>query len=1445
MINKLIAFSINNKIVIALLTLALIAGGVYSILKVPIGAVPDITNNQVQIITQAPNLGTEDIEQFVTYPVELAVANLPEVKEIRSVSRFGLSVVTIVFNDNVDTYLPRQLVSEKLTEIKAKIPEGFGTPFMGPISTGLGEIYQYTLEVAPEFEDRYTTTELRTIQDWIIRRQMAMVPGVVEVNAFGGGIKQYEVAVNPSRLKAIGISINDVFTALQNNNQNTGGAYIEKNHQANFIRGEGLARTISDINKIVVTNNNGIPVTIEDIADVNLGTATRYGALTKNGEGEAVGGMILMLKGASSNAVIENVTTRIESIQKTLPEGITIKPFLDRSKLIANTTSTVQKNLVEGALIVIFILIFFLGSWRGGLIVASTIPLSLLFAFILMYVFDVWANLMSLGAIDFGIIVDGAVIIVESTVFLMYTQIKKGQNLNQEQRDKLTFSSSSKMMNTAFFGQFIILIVFLPILALEGIEGKMFRPMALTFIFAMIGAMILCLTYVPMVTSLFLKVPENDKKTWGDKIVFWLENKYENGLVKAFKRDKLIIATSVILLAISSFMFTRMGGEFIPQLDEGDLAFHVVLKPGSSLSETISATTKVEKLVKNNFPEVKDIISRIGVAEVPTDPMPMDIADVFVILKPQSEWVSATNKEELISKMKTKLETLPGLSYEFSQPIEMRFNELITGVREDIAIKLYGDDLTILSQKAEEIGKRVSSIPGVADMKVEATVGQPQITINYNRNKIAQYGLQISDLNTLVETAFAGGVAGTIFEGERRFDLVVRVSQELRQDLNSVKNLFVSLPNGAQIALKEVADISFKPGPMQISRDNTNRRVHIGINVRGRDVKSLVEEIQEVISTEIMLPSGYYIRYGGAFENLERATNKLKTVVPISLLLIFVLIFFALKSIKQSLMIYMAIPLAAIGGVFSLLIRDMPFSISAGVGFIVLFGVAVLNGLVLISGFNELKEEGVTDISERIKQGTKRRIRPILLTALTDMLGFLPMALSTSSGSEVQRPLATVVIGGLLTATLLTLFVIPILYRWIETREANKKPSNRSPKTVLASLVIVFGMFSGSAQTTPGLSMEEAVRIASTNHPALNASTLSIKKEEALKTTAWDFGETSLFTSGEEIGYDNPATYTRLGIGQTGIAIFEGPSKVKLAKNNIALAQVNYEVSALQVEQAVKKAWIKTYISKRIYDSYATIDSTFSGLEKALTLRYETEAISKLEYNATSNQGKLISIQKRVAYNNYKMALEQFNQHLFSATSYSIKTIAISELERLDLTIDSTLKSHPLLRQWTAQLAVANAKTTVQKASYLPKLSAQYGFQEVAGQTGFNSFQIGLKIPLIFNVAKGKSKAAQLQSQIIQEENRLKTNDLNTTYTNLVSEYTLNKNNWNFYKTEALELAIEQREGATLSYKEGAMDYIAFIQTLKDATELEINTWNILESYLMSTIAVDFFMSNQ
>ena len=1039
MINKIILFSIKNKLIIGLMMIAWIGVGIYSMQKVPVDAVPDITNNQVQVITVSQNLGTEDIEQFVTYPIELAMSNLPNVIEIRSISRFGLSVVTIVFEDKIGTYLPRQLVSEKLSEVKQDIPSKFGEPFIGPISTGLGEIYQYTLEVDDAHKNDYSSTDLRTFQDWIVKRQMAMLPGVVEVNSFGGNVKQYEVAINPNQLKSMGVTILDIYNALEANNENTGGAYIVKNHRANFIKGEGLITSLKDIKNIVVKTIDDKPILIKDVADVRFGKAIRYGATSKNGK-VAVGGMIMMLKGANSEEVIYNVKERVKQINKSLPDGVKIVPFLDRSDLVNRTTSTVQTNLIEGGLIVIFVLVLFLGNFRGGLIVASTIPLSLLFAYIMMNIFGVWSNLMSLGAIDFGIIVDGAVIIIESVVF--YTVLKinklKTKQLSSNDLDEISYQSSSKMMNAAFFGQLIILIVFLPILTLQGVEGKMFAPMAMTFSFAIIGAMILCLTYVPMMASLVMSKKPSKKIGVGDKFINWLTNIYEPVLLLALKRKVIVLLVSFVLLVLSFFTFSRMGGEFIPQLDEGDIAMHAILKPGSSLEETEKVCHSIEKKLVASFPEITSVVSKIGVAEIPTDPMPLDLADMFIILKPQSEWETFGSKEELIEMIKDTLKFLPGINHEFSQPIEMRFNELMTGVRQDIAVKLFGDDLKILSEYAEQMGKIISSIEGVGDVKVEATQGLPQMTVKYDRQKLAYYGLQIKELNTIIRTAFSGEVAGVVFEGEKRFDLVVRLTDEYKKSIKDLKNIYIPLPNNNQIPLSQVAKVEYVTGPMQISREGTNRRTYVGVNVRGRDVESVVKDIQQKLDAQLDLPAGYYIKYGGSFENLERAKTRLLIVVPIALILIFVLLYFALKSFSQTIMIYTAIPLSAIGGIFALWLRGMPFSISAGVGFIVLFGVAVLNGLVLITSMNELKKEGF-ELKDRIIKGTKERIRPIFLTASTDILGFLPMAVSTSAGAEVQHPLATVVIGGMLTASFLTLIIIPILYHIVETKLSKNK----------------------------------------------------------------------------------------------------------------------------------------------------------------------------------------------------------------------------------------------------------------------------------------------------------------------------------------------------------------------------------------------------------------------
>jgi cobalt-zinc-cadmium resistance protein CzcA len=1460
MINRIIDFSINNKFIIALLTLALIVAGVWSVTQVPVDAVPDITNNQVQVITQSPNLGTEDIEQFITYPVEVALSNLPNVQEIRSVSRFGLSVVTIVFDDDMGTYLPRQLVAEKLPEIQEQIPAGFGKPSMGPISTGLGEIYQYTLEVEDEYKDQYSLTELRTMQDWIIRRQMAMVPGVVEVNAFGGNLKQYEVAVDPSELQAINITIAEVFNALENNNQNSGGAYIERNRQANFIRGEGLARTVSDIENIVVKNVGGVPIKVKDVGIVSIGSAVRYGALTKDGTGEAVGGMILMLKGANSNEVIESVTERVEQIQKSLPDGVTIKPFLDRSELIAETTGTVTGNLLEGGLIVIFVLVLLLGNWRGGLIVASTIPLSLLFAFILMNVFGVWANLMSLGAIDFGIIVDGSVIIVEATVFLMYSQLKKSNTAfakaenPQELRDITAANASKKMMNAAFFGQLIILIVFLPILALEGVEGKMFRPMALTFIFAMIGAMLLCLTYVPMISALFLRAPKSDKKSYGDRIVGWVEKKYEPLLTKSLKKGKVIIGVAVALFAVAVFAFTQMGGEFIPELDEGDIAFHAIVKPGSSLSETVETTTKIERIIKAKFPEAESVISRIGVADVPTDPMPMDIADVFIILKPVDEWTTTSSKAELIEMIKEEISILPGVNFEFTQPIEMRFNELLTGVREDVAIKLFGEDLDILASKAEEMGKLIAPIPGVADMKVEATDGLPQITINYNRNKTAQYGLDINQLNTLVQAAFAGGQAGVIFEGEKRFDLVVRLSEPNRSSIDDIQNLYVNLPNGSQIPLREIASISYEPGPMQISRDNTNRRTYVGINIRGRDVKSVVQEIQAKLDAEFELPPGYFIRYGGAFENLERASNRLQTVVPIALLLIFILIYFALKSFPQTLMIYFAIPMATIGGVFALWLRDMPFSISAGVGFIVLFGVAVLNGLVMISGLNELKDEGVTNLKDRIIQGTKRRIRPIMLTAFTDILGFLPMAISSSAGAEVQRPLATVVIGGLITSTLLTLFILPIFYQWVENR--SEKKLRMSPKfvTVTATILCLFasaGVYAEQGRSTkaesqqiqqdslPTVSLSQAVDIAKESYPLLKSSQLEIERQSSLSGNAYDFGDTKIFTSGEEINSDR-GVYTVFGFGQQNIDLLGIGAKKRLQQQRVQLAEAAYDLSELEIELEVKKAWSTAFQSKRKFTLYRELDSIYNQFSKSVELNYEVEAISRLEYSSARNQALQVTNKRQQAETNYFIALQKLNLWLVANTYYTVP----DELNETEFTVvenDFDLEEHPEITLSRKRTEEAAANYEAARANLLPKFNLQGGLQRVNGDSGFYSYQAGISLPLFSGPDQSRAKAANLERQITENEADFKQRQLQSEF--LQAQQNLQKwqQSWLFYKNEALPLAEDQRTGALLAYREGAVDYAAFTQIIRDAIQTEMDALDALDNYLIALFKLQYY----
>ncbi len=1042
MLEKIIRFSLNRKLIILLFTSAIFVYGIYSLFHIPIGAVPDITNNQVQVITTSTNLSTEDIEQFITYPIEMEMANLPGVQEIRSVSKFGLSVVTIVFDENMGTYLPRQLIAEKIKTASELIPEGFGSPEMGPISTGLGEIYQYILDVKPGYKDRYSVADLRTIQDWIVKRQLSGITGVVEINTWGGYLKQYEVAVNPSRLKAMNLTTGDLVNALKNNNSVAGGAYIEKVNQSYFIRGEGKITSIDDIENIVVKNTAGIPVLIKDVATVQFGSANRFGAITGNGEGEKVLGQVMMLKGADSKNTINAVKERVKEVQKSLPEGVYINAFLERSELVAKTTFTVAENLILGCLIVIFVVVLLLGNFRSGIVVASVIPLSLLFAISLMRIFGIDANLMSLGAIDFGIIIDGAVIIVEYVSAQMTANVSKLSGLSpadkKRELDKITLCSSSTMMNSAIFGQLIILIVFIPILSLSGVEGKMFRPMALTFSFALIGAMLLCLTYVPVASSLIIKPQIQKSKGITVFIMRLLTKSYLPVITWALKHSRITLMGAVGLLILAVVIFSRMGGEFIPQLDEGDFVIQPVLKTGTSLTKTIETTTLIEKTILDKFPEVEQIVSRIGAAEVPTDPMSMEESDIIVKVKPRSEWVSASSKDELADKIKKELEAaIPNMEIEFTQPIEMRFNELISGTRSDVAIKIFGEDLGILAEKAEQIKHEISRVEGAADIIVEKIDGLPQMTVEYNRTRIAQYGLNISDINDIVALSFAGTTVGSVFEGERRFDLVIRLEANLRNDIDDLRNLYVPLPNGGQVPLRELANVEYTEGPAKISRDDTKRRVVIGVNVRNRDMESVVKEVSAIIDDKINFPPGYYVTYGGQFENLQNAKNRLMIAVPVALCLIFILLFFAFGSVRETLLVFTAIPLSAVGGVLLLWIRGLPFSISAGVGFIALFGIAVLNGIVLIEHLKELKQSGIKNIDELILKGTTDRLRPVILTAAAAALGFLPMAISTSAGAEVQRPLATVVIGGLFTATLLTMVVLPILFKMFDKNLVN------------------------------------------------------------------------------------------------------------------------------------------------------------------------------------------------------------------------------------------------------------------------------------------------------------------------------------------------------------------------------------------------------------------------
>ena len=1442
MLSQIVNFSVKNKFLVLLFTTFIIGFGLYSLSQIPIGAVPDVTNNQVQVITTSRNLSTQDMEQFITYPVELEMANLPGVKEIRSISKFGLSVVTIVFEDNMGTFLPRQLIAEKIKTASEKIPQGFGTPSMGPITTGLGEIYQYILDVEPEFKDKYSAADLRTIQDWIVKRQLSGIPGVVEVNTWGGFLKQYEVAINTEKLNAMNITAQEVFTALEMNNSISGGGYIEKVNQAFFIRAEGLVSTLDDINTIVVKNLDGVPIYIRDVADVGFGSATRFGAITGNGEGEKVLGQVMMLKDANSKKVIEAVKTRVNEISKSLPEGVFINAFLDRSELIAKTTFTVAENLILGCLIVIFVVVLLLGNLRSGLVVASVIPLCLLFALSLMYIFGVDANLMSLGAIDFGIIIDGAVIIVEFIAFQI-TQKKDEINafskLEQQQvKDEITVSGASKMMNSAIFGQLIILIVFIPILSLSGVEGKMFKPMALTFSFALIGAMIFCFTYVPVVASIFLKPSKPNDKNISVRLMKWLNKLYEPTIHWALQSKKTVLGIAAALLVVSIFLYSTMGGEFVPTLDEGDFVIQPVLKTGTSLSNTVKITTEIEKILLEKFPEVKQVVTRIGAAEVPTDPMSMEESDVIIILKPKKEWTSATSKDELADKFKEALAVIPGMEVEFTQPIEMRFNELITGVRADIAIKIFGDDLEILTKKGSEIGALIKNVPGAADISVEKIAGLPEMSVRYNRAKIARYGLNIQDLNDMVSMGFAGKSAGSVFEGEKRFDLVVRLDKQKRQDIDNLKNLYIDVPSGGKIPLSELADISYQKGAAKISRDDTRRRIVVGINVRNRDLQSVVDDVQKLINHNVKLPVGYTITYGGQFENLQSAKSRLMVAVPIALVLIFVLLYFAFKSVKEALMIYSAIPLAAVGGVLLLWLRDLPFSISAGVGFIALFGIAVLNGIVLIEHFKELKHQGFESMEALIKQGTKDRLRAVLLTATAAALGFLPMAISTNAGAEVQRPLATVVIGGLVTATLLTLVVLPVLYDIFNRPYDTKRIRGRVSFKKIVSVIVLFSSFSVFSQQKTTMKLNDLIPLAVENNAGFKANKLQVTQSDVLINNAFSFDKTEVYYHFDEnnIAINNEPLRV-FGIQQD----FKFPtvyfSEKKVNKARYKVTSSAFEIQKKVIERKVTAVYYEYQIAREKETVYKRLDSLYTNFAKVAARRFELGETNYLEKITSVSKQKQINLkyaeaQKEVtrSYSGL-LNLIQIDEVIEIANEPSLKVpmtvLDINELVEIDY--------------YQNRISLLQAESQFEKQKLLPDISFNY-FQGTNSQLSGNLFgyQLGLKIPLLFSGQSSKIKASSIAEEIAVAESDEYEIQLQSKFNTLKLELIQLQEALNYFENEGQSLSEEIIKTASVSFRNGEIDFYQYIQSLEGAYDISLNYLEKLNEYNQTIIAINY-----
>jgi cobalt-zinc-cadmium resistance protein CzcA len=1440
MLSKIIQFSIKNKLVILLGLFALVIGGVYSISKLPIDAVPDITNNQVLIITSVPSAGAPDVERLITVPIEQATRNIPGMIEQRSFSRFGLSLVTLVFNDDIDVYWARQQVSERLITVKSQMPEGMDIPELGPLTTGLGEIYQYVVRPKKGYEGKYSLTELRTMQDWIVRKQLLGTPGVADVSSFGGAVKQFEVSVNPELLKQYDLSVNDIYTALNDNNQNTGGAYIEHGPNVLFIRTEGMVDSMDQISSIPVkTLSNGMPLLIRDVAEVKLGEATRFGATGYNADGEVAGAVVMMLKGENSNQVIKEIKTKIATIQETMPEGVVIEPFLDRTKMVDNAIGTVAKNLLEGALIVIFILILFLGNLRAGLVVASVIPLSMLFAFILMHLFGVSGNLMSLGALDFGLLVDGAVIIVEAVLHQLYHSSKKeGHNqLDKAEMNTIVGQVSNKMMGAAAFGQIIILIVYLPILSLSGIEGKMFKPMAQTVSFALIGAFILSITYVPMMSAWVLNRNRVQKETWTDKFMQKLEAFYEPLLMKALKIPKQIVGLTIALFIGALFLLNSLGGEFIPKLEEGDFAVETRVLSGASINTTLDATQKASKLLIDRFPEVEKIVTKIGAGEIPTDPMTMDASDLIIILKDKKDWVSAKTFDELADTMGKVMSQVPGITSGFQYPVQMRFNELMTGSRQDVSCKIFGENLDSLAKYAALMGNLINDVEGAKDLYTETVTGISQVVVHFNRTAIANYGANIKEVNQVIQSAYAGGIAGKVFEGDRRFDLVVRLNTSQKKDWQQIKNLMVTVGNGKQVPLYELAEVKIEEGPYQIQREDAARRIVVGFNVRGKDVKTVVTEVQEKVKKSIQFPPGYYVVYGGQFENLEHAVSRLQIAVPVALLLILVMLFFAFKNIKHCLLIFSAIPFSAIGGVFALWIRDMPFSISAGVGFIALFGVAVLNGIVLLTEMNKLAMEPSRTVFDIIATATKTRLRPILITAAVASLGFIPMAISSGAGAEVQKPLATVVIGGLLSATLLTLFVLPIFYQLFEKK--------RLGQSTMAIILCMIGLNATGLQAQPltvKRPLAKVIEQAKLVSPTLKTTVAQQAYYNVLTKSSFDPAKLSL--RGELGNVNSSLNDSKYAAEQ----VFDLPQVYQAQKKLYQSISETYDYQIVldqnYIQHAVEQLYIQLQFQVAKGGLLSQLDTIYLKQLAAVDARFKAGQDNGLEQ---INMQNWVSVHQQlmIKHQNEQHGLQkQFAILLQDSTMILPEEVLNFEPKLMDTSVGA---AHPLNLFWKQKLQSAIAETNIAKSKVLPQVAMGYTNQSFRmtpnDQNRYNSVNLGLNVPLFRSGLKQKVKASQANETVVANEKEKASIDLEMQIQKAWNQYQQTVDLYQHFQKSLLPNANKIAMIANLSFKEGQISYIEWSNSMTQVQSIKMQALETLELFNLNQSTLNYLLS--